>query len=203
MRPASLDFKRLIQSGIEKANGDFEDINFVRSDWLLELGVRAVEHRKRIRSKFHSWILKPFSDVELAVKRSKATSKALASDGVIIDYGGQEKEVYVIPFGRMIGENEYEMLLHELGFKPCKFGPSYLLRLMVQVPLIEMPVDLRDKNIVAAEPNNPSSFFPNNVECKGFMCLRQNVKTQERELGDVLIGGGEWPENWAFLAERF
>ena len=108
------------------------------------------------------------------------------------------KSLHLVCFDRTIGETEYVELLRAEGKQPCRNAPQYLLGLMAQVTEDKMPEELRNKNLVAAEPDNKSSAFAGRSGLRCFLCVGR--WGGDRRL-DLTIVDGEWRDGWAFLAE--
>ncbi len=155
--------------------------------------------------KFPSWTVSPVNDLEEGINTGHYTGYCpnLAKKPIILQQVEGEKQVYLVLFNEMIGENEYTARLAEYGFKPCKNGPNYLLSLMKQVTESEMPEELWGKHIVAAE-NNLSSVFLDRRKVRSFLYVDRESPTPEspsRELHLATIEGG-WDDEWVFLAEE-
>lgn len=108
------------------------------------------------------------------------------------------KNLHLVCFNRTISGTEYVELLRAEGKRPCQNAPQYLLGLMAAVPENQMPVELRDKDLVAAEPGNKSSAFTNKNGNRCFLCVIRNGGCRGLGLTSV---GGEWSGGWAFLVE--
>ncbi len=108
------------------------------------------------------------------------------------------KNLHLVCFNRTIGETEYVELLRAIGKRPCRNAPAYLTCLVVQVPEDKMPAELRNKHIVAAEPDNKFSVFTDEFCFPCFRCVRRDSGGRELRLIRV---GGDWLGTWAFLAE--
>ena len=110
------------------------------------------------------------------------------------------KNLYLVCPNRTIGETEYVELLRAVGKQPCRNAPQYLLGLMAKVPESEMPAELRNKKLVAAEPDNTSSVFVGKYGDPCFLGVDRGVGY--RKLSFTKVGGG-WAGPWVFLAEDF
>lgn len=109
-----------------------------------------------------------------------------------------EKKLHVVCFNRTVGETEYIELLHAERKQPCKNGPNYLLGLMEKVPEERMPVELGNKDIVAALPDKTSSVFSDEVGSRCFLCADRFGANRKLNLTSI---GRKWDDVWAFLAE--
>ncbi len=83
------------------------------------------------------------------------------------------KNLYLVCFGRTSGETDYVELLRAEGKQPCRNAPQYLLGLMAAVPEDKMPEELRNKDLVAAEPDNEASAFSGVRRDRCFLCVRR------------------------------
>ena len=108
------------------------------------------------------------------------------------------KNLHLVCFDRTIGETEYVELLRTEGKRPCQNAPQYLLGLMAAVPEDKMPKELRNKYLVAAEPDNRSSAFTVECGCRCFLYVRRDVGYRGLRLSFV---GRVWYGYCAFLAE--
>lgn len=108
------------------------------------------------------------------------------------------KTLHLVCFNRIVGETEFVELLRAEGKRPCQDAPNYKLGLMAQVPEEQMPEVLRNKDIVAAEPDNSSSVFTDEVGSRCFLYVLRYVADRGLSLTDV---GRRWHDGWAFLAE--
>ena len=108
------------------------------------------------------------------------------------------KNLHLVCFDRTIGETEYVELLRTEGKRPCQNAPQYLLGLMAAVPEDKMPEELRNKNLVAAEPDNKSSAFAVRFGYRCFLCVFRRGGYRGLDLADV---GRLWRGDFAFLAE--
>lgn len=125
---------------------------------------------------FPSWVVKP-------IKYENSNAEG-------------EKRVFVVPF-ELDSERNKTAFLSKHGLKPCLNGPSYLMGLMVKIPKGEMPEEIRDKFIVAAEPDNPSSIFLDEYGRKCFLYTHNNLRY--RLLIDINFD--LFDDMWALLAE--
>ncbi|MEK7208414.1 MAG: hypothetical protein AAB699_02585 [Patescibacteria group bacterium] len=91
------------------------------------------------------------------------------------------------------------MLLLALGKQPCKDAPAYLLGLMAAVPEDKMPAELRNKHIVAAEPDK-SSVFADGDGGRCFLCVGR-YDDGFRRLNRMRVVG-RWGGRCAFLTEN-
>lgn len=108
------------------------------------------------------------------------------------------KNLHLVCFDRTIDETECVELLRAEGKQPCRNGPAYLLGLMAAVPEGKMPEELRNKNLVAAEPDNNASAFTDSLGYRCFLYVFRLVAYRELRLIDV---DRRWFDSWAFLAE--
>ncbi len=108
------------------------------------------------------------------------------------------KNLHLVCFDRTIGETEYVELLRAEGKQPCRNAPQYLLGLMAAVPEDKMPTELRNKDLVAAEPDNASSAFTGESGNRCFLYVDRHDGFRELFLIYVVR---EWSDGWAFLAE--
>ena len=108
------------------------------------------------------------------------------------------KNLHLVCFDRTIGETEYVELLRAEGKRPCRNAPAYLLGLMKEVPEDKMPEELRNKDLVAAEPDNKASAFTGRYGYRCFLCVGRDEASRELDLVSV---GRRWYGYWAFLAE--
>lgn len=108
------------------------------------------------------------------------------------------KALHLVCFNRMIGETEYVELLRPKGKRPCRHAPQYLLGLMAQVPEDKMPVELHNKDIVAAEPDIAFSVFADWDRRRCFLCVYRGGGLRRLHFAFV---AGPWPDRWAVLAE--
>lgn len=108
------------------------------------------------------------------------------------------KNLHLVCFGRTIGKTEYMELLRAEGKRPCRNAPQYLLGLMAAVPEDQMPAELRNKDLVATEPDNASSVFAGKYGDRCVLCVNRNDGYRTLNLAGV---DGGWLDYWAFLAE--
>ena len=108
------------------------------------------------------------------------------------------KNLHLVFFNRTIGETECMELLRTEGKQPCRNGPQYLFGLMAHVPEDKMPAELRNKDLVAAEPDNKSSVFTGGSGHRCFLYVLRDGGYRRLGLASV---GREWSDDWAFLAE--
>ena len=108
-----------------------------------------------------------------------------------------KKNLHVVCFNRLIGEKEWVELLRAEGKQPCRHAPQYLLGLMAQVPEGQMPAELHNKDIVAAEQESPS-VFSDFYGRRCFLCVSRDDVGRGLSLASV---DGEWFGFCAFLAE--
>lgn len=108
------------------------------------------------------------------------------------------KDLHLVSFNRIIGETESVELLRAEGKRPCQNAPQYLLGLMAAVPEERMPQELRNKKLLAAEPDNKSSVFSDENGYRCFLCIFRDGGGRELSLAIV---DGEWSGFCAFLAE--
>ncbi|MBI2096136.1 MAG: hypothetical protein HYT43_00670 [Candidatus Taylorbacteria bacterium] len=108
------------------------------------------------------------------------------------------KNLHLVCFDRMIGEMEYVELLRAESKQPCRNAPQYLLGLMAAVPEDKMPKELRNKDLVAAEPGNASSAFTDKACRRCFLYVDRRDGLHRL---DLIVVDGEWDDLWAFLAE--
>ena len=144
--------------------------------------------------------IQPVNTAETGIAQGHYTDhyRFITNETVPVEPAKGPKNLHLVCFDRTIGEMEYVELLRAEGKQPCRNGPAYLLGLMVAVPEDQMPVELRNKDLVAAEPDNKASVFTDGV---GFRCfLYVNRDGARREL-DLFGVGREWSGRWAFLAE--
>ena len=111
---------------------------------------------------------------------------------------GERKQVYVVPLQRRLGQDEYAAYLTTKGFVPCVKAPNYLAGLMAKVSEIHMPPELRDKCLVAAEPNKPTSVFQDKERQKCFLCVHRYGLYRIPGLVGI---SGDWNTQYALLAE--
>ena len=109
------------------------------------------------------------------------------------------KDLHLVCFDWTIGETGYVELLRADGKQPCRNSPQYLLGLMAQVPEERMPEELRNKDLVAAEPDNEASAFTDERGYRCFLCVGDR-RGGYRLLNLVSVDRG-WLDYWAFLAE--
>ena len=108
------------------------------------------------------------------------------------------KSLHLVCFDRTIGETEYVELLRAEGKQPCRNAPQYLLGLMAQVTEDKMPEELRNKDLVAAEPDNKSSVFTGRF---GYRCFLYVLRGGVFRRLDLTAVGRRGFDRWAFLAE--
>ena len=108
------------------------------------------------------------------------------------------KNLYLVCFDGTISETESAELLRAVGKQPCRNAPQYLLGLMAEVPENKMPAELRNKDLVAAEPGDKSSAFTDEGGDRCFLGIYRGVAYRKLSLTK---GGGRWVGPWAFLAE--
>ena len=108
------------------------------------------------------------------------------------------KNLHLVCFNRTIGETEYVKLLRAEGKQPCRHAPQYLLGLMAAVPEDKMPAELRNKDLVAAEPDNKASAFTDKDSYRCFFFVYRGDGSRELYLIRVFR---KWYDYWAFLAE--
>ena len=113
-----------------------------------------------------------------------------------------EKNLYVVCFSRTIGKAEYPELLRRIRKQSCGDAPIYLLGLMSGWTEDRMPEELRDKDIIAAEPKESSVFI--DPSGKNYFLFVHRYHTQhilpERILNHRVVDE-EWYSLQAFLAE--
>ena len=85
-------------------------------------------------------------------------------------------------------------LLRAEGKQPCRNAPAYLAGLMAQVPEDQMPEELRNKDLVAAEP----AVFAGGSGRRCFLYVSRRDGCRGLSL---TIVDGKWDARWAFLAE--
>ena len=179
------------------------------------------------RAKFPSFIVEPINDIKEAIARGHYTPSDPTIYGTyffvplcyrpslgitrIMDRTGRviklpnakgAKRVFIVSFKRPVGKGEYVTLLAQYGLRPCKNSPSYLAGLMATVSEAEMPEELRNTDIVAAEPKNHASIFKDDGGHPCFLYVRQR-DLAIRDLDLVRISHKkEWLGYWAFLAEE-
>jgi hypothetical protein len=107
------------------------------------------------------------------------------------------KNLHIVCFNRTIGEPEYVELLRAEDLRPCQDAPQYLLGLMAAVSQERMPGELRIKNLVAAEPDNESSFFADGFGGRCFLGVDWCVGGYSL----CLVRVGKWDFFQALLAE--
>lgn len=142
----------------------------------------------------------PINDVEQGIREGNLTSHYdfITNETVKLVPAQGRKRVYVVPFNETVGQNDYAARLAEYGLKPCQNAPNYLLGLLKQVPEHEMPQELANKHIVAAEPKTPSSVFQGRDGDQCFLYACRLGANRGLDLRDV---SREWDGYWAFLAE--
>ena len=139
--------------------------------------------------------IKPINTVEEGIRQGHYSDyyKFITDETVKLKPETGEKTIYTVGFNRTIGETEYIDLLRRESKKPCT--PNYMLGLMAQVREEKMPPKLRNKYIVAAEPN---SVFTDRRGFHCFLCVdRFDVY---RRLSLSFVGRG-WDDGYVFLAE--
>lgn len=113
---------------------------------------------------------------------------------------GGAKDLSVVCFNqRFVRPDEYVPMLINVGVIPCRMAPNYLLGLMEQVPERLMPDGLLNKDIIAAEPGNPTSkFFAKQQDKAAFLMVER--QDSERKLS-FTYADSEWRTWEVFLAE--
>lgn len=109
------------------------------------------------------------------------------------------KDIFVVcPNRIMEGPENIRSFLRTQGKRPCHDGPGFLLGLMSRLMENEMPNGLYGKNLIAIEPDNPSSVFINDDGHRCSLCVFRGG--ENRRLGLMPIEWRLYPF-WAFLAE--
>ena len=111
---------------------------------------------------------------------------------------GGLKRIYVVFSEETVNSMGYIPLLESLGLIPCINAPHYLLGLMNSVPEEQMPEMLKDKSIVAAEPDNPDSMFRRNGDGLCFLGVYRKLLHREFRL---TVTNRPWPNIFAFLGQ--
>lgn len=110
------------------------------------------------------------------------------------------KDIFVVcPNRIMEGIEDVRLFLQTLGKKPCHDGPGFLLGLMARLMENEMPNELYGKNLIAIEPDNPSSVFIDEDGHRCSLCVFRGG--ENRRLG---LMPREWQlyPFWAIVAEN-
>ena len=141
----------------------------------------------------------PINTAETGISQGHYTDhyRFITNETVPVEPAKGPKNLHLVCFNRIVGETEYVERLRAEGKQPCKNAPAYLLGLMAAVPEDKMPVELRNKYIVAAEPDNKSSTFVAGFGFRCFLCVSRSGAYR----GLLLCVGRKWLDNWAFLAE--
>ncbi|MDP3762619.1 MAG: hypothetical protein Q8Q97_00910 [bacterium] len=144
-----------------------------------------------MKEKFFSVVVEPINTVEESTLAGHHTARVKPAKGA--------KRVYVVPVprGTVLLKDGYPAMLAEHKLKPCVDGPAYLLSLMAKVPEFEMPDELHNIDIVAAEPDNPTSVFQYDND-DWFLYFSWHESDRKPNLANVR---GVWSSHWAFLAE--
>lgn len=142
----------------------------------------------------------PINTAEEAIKQGHYNDyyRLILNGTVEIEPAKGPKNLHLVCFNRTVGETEYVELLRAEGKRPCQNAPQYLLGLMAQVPEDKMPAELRNKDLVAAEPDNSSSVFTGKDGDRCFLCVYR--LGGRRKLNLVRVDR-RWYDYWAFLAE--
>ena len=129
--------------------------------------------------------IQPVNTAETGIAQGHYTDhyRFITNETVPVEPAKGPKNLHLVCFDRTIGEMEYVELLRAEGKQPCRNGPAYLLGLMVAVPEDQMPVELRNKDLVAAEPDNKASAFAGR---RGYRCFLY-ISRSEAHRGLILI----------------
>ena len=122
----------------------------------------------------------------------------ITNETVPVEPARDAKNLHLVCFDSTDDETEYVELLRAEGKQPCRNAPAYLLGLMATVPEDKMPEELRDKDLVAAEPDNRSSTFIDKNRDRCFLYVLRWGATRELDLIDVEL---KVEDGWALLAE--
>ena len=144
--------------------------------------------------------IQPVNTAETGIAQGHYTDhyRFITNETVPVEPAKGPKNLHLVCFDRTIGEMEYVELLRAEGKQPCRNGPAYLLGLMVAVPEDQMPAELRNKDLVAAEPDNKASAFADVSGRRCFLYVHRFGAYRELRLIGV---NGEWGDGWPFLAE--
>jgi len=145
--------------------------------------------------------ISPINTAEEATKQGHYDDyyRFISNETVKIEPAKVPKNLHLVCFDRAIGETEYVELLRTEGKRPCQNAPQYLLGLMAAVPEDKMPKELRNKYLVAAEPDNRSSAFTVECGCRCFLFVYRYGG--DRKLCLAYVVSRRWNDRWAFLAE--
>ncbi len=199
------DYRKLILTGIKENGGSDEDIKYVDQEWLKFLGMRAANVGAMLRKEFPSWIIAPVCDIETVIKRSRHSLGSFAQDLALPEARG-EKRIYVAFFEGALQPMEYLDRLRYHGLQPCSDGPSYLAGLMVSVPREEMPVEIKDKWIVATGRDNIVNTTFINRPHRGYLYAAEAPSGRQYFDSCGIPPSNPfpkyWDNRWAFLAEK-
>ena len=144
--------------------------------------------------------INPINTAEEAIKQGHYNDyyRFISNETVKIEPAEGPKNLHLVCFNRTIGETEYVELLRAEGKRPCRNAPAYLGGLMKEVPEDKMPEELRNKDLVAAEPDTTSSVFAGRSGRRCFLCVSRGGGARMLDRAGV---DGEWVGGWAFPAE--
>ncbi|MDO8483260.1 MAG: hypothetical protein Q7S86_05610 [bacterium] len=153
------------------------------------------------KPRYYSFLVSPVSNLDDALKNGhfNGCSFSVSAERVKLRATDGRKKVCVIPLTRKLEPDKILNHLASVGLKPCADAPNFLGGLMAAVQEADMPQELRDIQIVAAEPENPSSIFLNERGQKCFLCVHRHVLYRIPGLVGV---EGDWSTRWALLGEK-
>lgn len=121
-------------------------------------------------------------------------------DRVVPSPSTRRKDIFVVCPNRMMeGVEDIRLFLLTQGKQPCHNGPGFLLGLMARLMENEMPNELYGKNLIAIEPDNPSSVFIDDDGHRCSLCVFRGG--ENRRLGLMPIEWQLYP-SWAIIAEN-
>lgn len=151
--------------------------------------------------RYYSFLVSPVNSLDDALRDGNfdGCSFSVSAERVKFRATNGRKKVCVVPLTKKLEPDKIPERLASVGLKPCADAPNFLGGLMATVPEADMPLELRDKKIVAAEPDNQSSVFLNEHGQRCFLCVHRHGLYR---IPGLVAVEGDWNTLWALLGEE-